>query len=113
MSAEANEPICALLQFQRSEQAPDGEWRLYLGLDDETLFPISITWGFAGMPSLMDRYDALRYMGYAVTEGGPEAWKWQEGALSDGSPGLLGVAEIRPLTAAEEQTQPVGTTSLG
>ncbi|MET7731220.1 DUF6303 family protein [Streptomyces sp. NPDC005402] len=105
------EPICALLQFQTTEEAPDGEWRLFLGLANETVFPINITWSFSRMPSLMERYDALRYLGYAVFDGGPEAWKWQEGALADGSPGLLGVTDIRPLTAAEEQAQPVGTTS--
>ncbi|GAA2218862.1 DUF6303 family protein [Streptomyces indiaensis] len=112
MGIEANEPICAILTLEISEQAPDGQWRLFLGHDDESVFPICVGWDFARMPSLMERYDALRYMGFAVCEGGPEAWKWQEGALPNGSAGLLGVTEIRPLTAAEEQARPVGTSSL-
>jgi hypothetical protein len=98
---EPNHPICALVTWEISEQAPDGQWRLFLGFEDETVHPVCIGWDFSRMPSLMERYDALTYMGYAVVEGGPEAWHWREGTLSDGSAGLLGVADIRPLTLEE------------
>jgi hypothetical protein len=85
-----------------------------LGFADGGILPMSVGWERPQLPSLMERYDALTYMGYAVAEGGPEAWTWREGAMSDGSPCLLGEALIRPLTP-EEMALPgsVGSDALG
>ncbi|MGW4752001.1 DUF6303 family protein [Streptomyces chartreusis] len=113
MHDESDHPVCALLAWEVSGQDPEGQWRLFLGFDDETVHPVCVGWDFRRMPSLMERYDALAYMGYAVTEGGPEAWRWREAALPDGTAGLLGVADIRPLTLAEADAHQVRATSPG
>ncbi|MEU2598444.1 DUF6303 family protein [Streptomyces hirsutus] len=85
-----------------------------LGFEEGDLLPVSVGWELPRMPSLMERYDALAVLGYAVVEGGAEAWEWREGTLEDGSAGLLGRALIRPLTPEEATaTGPMGSDAAG
>jgi hypothetical protein len=68
---------------------------------DLALSPLGITWPDAGPPSLMQRYDALASLGYAVVEGGPGAWEWTERLGEHGRPLLVGLTAVRPLRADE------------
>ncbi|AVH59718.1 MULTISPECIES: DUF6303 family protein [Streptomyces] len=85
--------------------SPDngGEWALHLARPDLSgLSPLSVTWpGQVGPPSLMQRYDALAALGYAVVRGGPEAWTWTEGADEQGNVMLAACTEVRPLGVEE------------
>ncbi|MEU8532079.1 DUF6303 family protein [Streptomyces parvulus] len=76
-------------------------WELVLA-DPETGLTSGLEWDDgAGPPSLMDRYDALAGLGYAVVQGGPEAWQWVEKLDEEGRLHLYATTEIRPLTAEE------------
>lgn len=58
-------------------------------------------------PALLARYDALAVLGFAVIEGGTDAWQWREvSADDDGIDRLMALIEIRPLTAEELITSP-------
>jgi hypothetical protein len=99
---QSRHPAVALLMWGAETPADgEGRWRLCLGFEDGTVLPVSVGWEKARVPSLMERYDALAYLGYAVIEGGAEAWKWREGVMDDGSTCLGADALIRPLEAEE------------
>jgi len=101
-AAAPRQPKYAIVAWGTRPPAPEqGQWFLCLELEDGELMPVSIGWELPRMPSLMERYDALAYLGYAVVEGGAEAWEWTEGTCGDGSPVLGGRALIRPLTPEE------------
>ncbi|WP_411076651.1 DUF6303 family protein [Streptomyces sp. cmx-10-25] len=76
----------------------DGGWTLHLVTGDWELSPARARWPEAvAPPSLMSRYDALAALGYAVTEGGPDAWQWQEKLDEDGRMFFFGYTAVRPL----------------
>ncbi|MGW1039645.1 DUF6303 family protein [Streptomyces sp. NPDC002547] len=80
----------------------EGMWVLRLASPELQLEPVAWTWpAVAGPPSLMDRYDALAELGYAVVQGGPEAWRWTEHVDEEGRPYLMALTEVRPLTDRE------------
>ncbi|MFB7936050.1 DUF6303 family protein [Streptomyces sp. NPDC056049] len=80
----------------------DGGWTLHLVTGDWELSPTRCRWPeAAGPPDLMSRYDALASLGYAVAEGGPGAWRWQETLDEDGRTFLFAYASVRPLTPAD------------
>ncbi|MEV0209434.1 DUF6303 family protein [Streptomyces sp. NPDC050788] len=82
--------------------AEENAWVLHLVRPELELEPISVAWPeHSGPPSLLDRYDALAELGFAVVQGGPEAWEWVEKADEQGRPYVFGWTEVRPLTDRE------------
>lgn len=81
---------------------PGGVWTLSLVTAEGEQSGNYLEWDEgAGLPSLLDRYDALASLGFTVVEGGPEGWRWKEQMDDAGKPLLGGLADIRPLAAAE------------
>ncbi|GAB1329859.1 DUF6303 family protein [Streptomyces sennicomposti] len=80
-----------------------GRWILYLALSDlSRMSLIAVSWpGRSGPPSLLERYDALATLGYAVTEGGPNAWLWHEGLDDQGNAVVIAYTTVRPLRREE------------
>ncbi|MDX3400070.1 DUF6303 family protein [Streptomyces sp. ME01-18h] len=80
----------------------DQRWHLRIVLPEIVESPVEVFWeGAAAPPTLMDRYDGLADLGYAVVQGGPEAWEWCERLDDAGRTHLIGVTEVRPLTDEE------------
>ena len=52
-------------------------------------------------PPLLDRYDALATLGFAVKEGGIEAWQWHELPPDRGRTKLVALADVRKLGPGE------------
>ncbi|MFI6895276.1 hypothetical protein ACIBM4_14280 [Streptomyces sp. NPDC050256] len=72
--------------------------RIVTGLDQFS--PMAVQWTRAWPPpSLLERYDGLAQLGFAVVAGGPEAWRWREETTEQGEFMLAGLADIRPLLA--------------
>lgn len=66
----------------------------------EEFSPVAVQWPrIWPPPSLLERYDGLAQLGFAVVTGGPEAWRWHEEATEQGEFVLGGIADIRPLLA--------------
>ncbi|MFG3231810.1 DUF6303 family protein [Streptomyces antibioticus] len=81
-------------------------WVLYIISPGLELSELSVSWPEAvAPPSLLERYDTLAELGYAVVQGGPEAWEWSEVADDRGEVFLLAYAEVRPLTDREVTEQ--------
>lgn len=89
---------------------PDRRWELYIvtpGLERSA----AVAWpDVVAPPTLLDRFDALARLGYAVVEGGPEAWEWTERLDEQGRMLLVATTEVRPLRLDElpvtEEHQP-------
>ncbi|MEV4863092.1 DUF6303 family protein [Streptomyces ossamyceticus] len=91
----------AALARRDTPDAP-GPWTLHL-IDetDNTTEPL-VSWDPSPLPvPLVARYDALASMGFAVVQGGVEAWKWRELDGEDGGTSFMGVTEVRPLRPDE------------
>ncbi|MFE5296411.1 DUF6303 family protein [Streptomyces sp. NPDC056632] len=77
-----------------------GSWMLHIARPGlEELSPVVARWPGRVWPppSLLDRYDALEQLGFAVVEGGAEAWHWRESIDPDGEFFLHAATEVRPL----------------
>jgi hypothetical protein len=78
-----------------------GTWTLHLVDEHGTMSEALITWDPSPVPiPLLSRYDALAAIGFAVVNGGPEAWTWREIPEGEGSY-FVAVTPVRPLTDAE------------
>lgn len=85
-----------------AEKDPAGSWYLYVADKHGESSDLVATWESAPRPpTLLERYDALAVLGFAVVEGGVEAWKWREAAGDDGENYFMGTADIRPLRVHE------------
>ncbi|MFJ2259937.1 DUF6303 family protein [Streptomyces sp. NPDC087844] len=82
-------------------------WIVKIVRPELELSPLAVTWpGATEPPGLGERYDALAMLGYAVVQGGPEAWDWHEGLGPAGQMFLAAYAEVRLIEAQELSTQP-------
>ncbi|MFE2020141.1 hypothetical protein ACFW9O_19110 [Streptomyces sp. NPDC059499] len=76
-------------------------WTLHIVDETGEMSDPIITWDPSPIPiQLLARYDALALYGFAVVEGGPKAWTWNEFGDDDGSY-FVGMTPIRPLTKNE------------
>ncbi|ULR50587.1 DUF6303 family protein [Streptomyces deccanensis] len=87
---------------------PAGLWRLRIVLPSGDYSMVYSEWDQVGPPSLMQRYDALAGLGYAVVEGGPDAWRWGEGLSETGGLMVAATTPIRLLTDREATAQAQG-----
>ncbi|WP_327430928.1 DUF6303 family protein [Streptomyces sp. NBC_01236] len=83
---------------------PAGGWSLHIADRDGELSPCVVTWDTVAPPSLLARYDALADLGFAVVEGGTEAWTWKEYTADEGTAYFMGETDIRPLLAEDLPT---------
>lgn len=76
-----------------------GAWTLHMVTEDGTMTEALMQWDPSQLPiPLIARYDALALFGYAVIEGGPAAWTWQEEGDENGAGTyFVGMARVRPL----------------
>jgi hypothetical protein len=70
-----------------------------------------LRWEEPAPPTLLERYNALATLGFAVVKGGPGAWRWHEQLGDDGAMFLSAVADVRPLTASDVLTEDAGRTA--
>lgn len=88
----------------------DDEWVLRIVRPELELSPLAVSWPeTTAPPGLMERYDALATLGYAVVEGGPKAWTWAEAMDDEGRAILIAYTEVRPLRADELPAAEAGT----
>lgn len=84
---------------------PEGLWYMYITDKHGEQSDLVPTWRTSPTPPpLVERYDALAALGYAVVEGGGEAWEWRERTGEDGREYFVGTTGIRPMTARERET---------
>lgn len=88
-----------------AEIPPAGLWRLRIVLPSGSYSKVYSEWDQVGPPTLMQRYDALASLGYAVVEGGPDAWQWREGLSEEGALLVVATTPLRLLTDGEAATQ--------
>lgn len=92
----------------------NGEWSLQIIRPEWTASPMVVSWpATSGPPSLLERYDALAGLGFAVVEGGPQAWEWTEAMDDQGAPLLVGYTAVRPLRGDELPADGRATTGEG
>ncbi|MFD5105710.1 DUF6303 family protein [Streptomyces cinereoruber] len=78
-----------------------GTWTLHLVDENGVTSDALMQWEPSPVPiPLLSRYDALALFGFAVVEGGAEAWTWSEATEGEGTY-FVGVTPVRPLTDAE------------
>jgi hypothetical protein len=85
----------------------DGCWSLHILDGQGETSPMLARWESSPTPpALLARYDALAVLGFAVVEGGVEAWEWHEISDDDDSSvcHFMGLVEIRPLGVEELKT---------
>lgn len=93
-----NQPTRAALAWDSG----NSEWSLRIIRPEWTASPMVVSWPVtSGPPSLLERYDALAGLGFAVVEGGPQAWEWTEAMDDQGAPLLVGYTAVRPLRGDE------------
>lgn len=86
-----------------NEYGEPGMWTLHL-TDEDTGATTDglVAWPPRPVPvSLVERYDALAAIGFAVVQGGPDAWTWRQATDDQGRTYLVGATAVRPLTDAE------------
>lgn len=98
-----SEHVWALLAWT-DHVVPGGAWSLSTMTDSAQQSGCYARWTEPFPPPLAERYDALASQGFAVVQGGPEAWRWREWIGDDGRGYLGALADIRPLTAADVLT---------
>ncbi|MBM7091040.1 hypothetical protein JTP67_21350 [Streptomyces sp. S12] len=110
METAGRQAVVAWLLWGMDPPAPkEGHWLLCLFYEDGERLPAHCVWEGQRVPSLMERYDALAAIGYAVVDGGAEAWGWHETVTEHGTPVLCAEARVRPLGPYEGAgTEPVG-----
>lgn len=91
---------------------PEGVWSISTMTRDGQKSDGYMRWEHPTPPSLIQRYDALASLGFAVIEGGPGAWRWHEQLGDDGRTFLAAVADVRPLTASDVLADDVRTESF-
>ncbi|GBQ01038.1 hypothetical protein SSP531S_24680 [Streptomyces spongiicola] len=102
------EQVRAVLDWTAPGTGGDvGGWCLRIAPSVRELSPVSFVWPphVTFPPTLMERYDALASLGFAVVEGGAGAWEWHEGTWEDGSVVLMAYTAVRPLTAHDLSAQ--------
>ncbi|WP_432104879.1 hypothetical protein [Streptomyces sp. bgisy091] len=88
----------AMASVSWSATEPD-RWELRTITPEGALSALVSVWPTPYPPSLLERYDALAAIGFAVVEGGADAWTWRETLDDDGALLLVGGAGIRPVVA--------------
>jgi hypothetical protein len=84
------------------DRRPAPGWTLRVADEDGDVLALTASWsGTPEPPPLLTRYDALATLGFAVLEGGTEAWEWREYTGDEGTAYFLGRTEIRQLRADE------------
>lgn len=98
----------AIVAFTSSYN-PEGGWSLHIADQDGEMSDALVVWDPSPtFVSLLDRYDALASLGFAVVEGGGAAWEWKEHDDGQGGTHWAGTTGIRPLRADElPSTAPV------
>ncbi|MFI0134744.1 DUF6303 family protein [Streptomyces luteogriseus] len=85
-----------------ADRRPTAGWTLRVVDEEGEVSALRCSWdGPSQPPPLLTRYDALATLGFAVREGGTEAWEWREYTDDEGTTYFLGRTEIRQLRAEE------------
>ncbi|WP_405797231.1 DUF6303 family protein [Streptomyces sp. NBC_01506] len=96
------EPTRAAMRWCVDDGDTEPSWGLHILVDSAEVSLMTARWPDALCPpTLLDRYDALAVLGYAVVRGGPEAWEWLETLDAAGGMFLAAYAEVRPLRVDE------------